>query len=457
MRALRPCAVLLAAMAGLAAAEDDPPPQGMDIVPLVREAVEVVAGREPPVKGRPWSDELADLTHPDPAVANPAVGRLARRGAVILPDLEVVSGDRDWQVRARIVRVAAGIGGEAAAPLVLKLSRDADARVRRIAAVALGRCRGDAVFARLSELLASLDGDERALAAPSLAALGDLRAIPLLTRLRSDPDGPAREAMARSLADLCRRAEAAGTVADQLSALAGDRRRALLEALDGISDPRLCPALTRLIDDSESLIVLLAVRSLATAGDARAVPALVRLAASERRIELREAAANTLQILTGYRAGPSAAWTLWWRENQARWERLALRDAQIAQLADLAAPLPAGLAAWTPEELSPLIDAALVLRPVPAWLPGRALAALRAQAGERWVQPLAERLDTTADAELRLDLIVLLQEIGGEAAAGELERQRGLLAEREAKALETWREKGLIPPDTGAERALLAR
>jgi hypothetical protein len=72
------------------------------------------------------------------------------------------------------------------------------------------------------------------------------------------------------------------------------------------------------------------------------------------------------------------------------------------------------------------------------------------------VQPLARLIDAAPDAETRIDLIVLLDEIGGPAAAGELKRQQASLARREAEALARWKKDGVIPPDTGAERAALS-
>lgn len=451
----RPVALLLAVTA-LSAVDDEAPPQGMDVVPLIRVVAEHIAPREAPLPGRPWSDDLAALTDPSPSVHGSAIARLASRGPVVLPDLGVLADDRDWQLRARIVRVAATIGGESGASLVLRLSHDADARVRRLAIVGLGRCRGEAVLQRLLELQASLDGDERAHAAPSLAALGDVRAIAPLTRLRSDPDGPARMEQARALRELCGLEASAAVVSRLLMELAGEQRRALLEALEGSVDLRLCPALARLLDDREALTVLLAVRALGTAGDARAVEALVRLTASDRLPELRQAAAAALHVLTPYRAGPGSAWALWWADNAARWRSYAERDALVASLLDLDAPIPPALAAYAPEDLWPLIDAAIVARRVPSWLPARALAALRVQAGSRWIQPLASAIDQTTDAERRLDLLLLLDEIGGPEAHGEFLRQREQLMRRETAAMESWRASKTVPPDTSAERAIIA-
>jgi HEAT repeat protein len=449
------CAAALLVVAALSAADDEAPPPGMDLVPLIKAAAAQVTAPADPMPGRPWSDDLAALTDPSPAVNGPAIGRLVRRGPIVLTDLGVMADDRDWQLRTRIVRVAAGIGGEAGAELTLRLSRDADARVRRLATVGLGRCRGEAVLTRLLELLGSLDGDERAAAAPSLSALGDVRAIAPLTRLRSDPDAPARSAQVTALRELCSLESAAPVVAGLLGEAVGEQRRALLEALDGSSDTRLCPALAKLVDDREALTALLAVRALGTAGDARAVAPLVRLTTSERLSELREAAAATLRVLTPYRAGPGPAWTLWWKDNAARWQRLAERDLLIAQLLDTTQPIPTGLANFPPEDLAPLVEAAIVARNVPAWLPARALAALRQQGGTRWIQPLASAIDQTIDGERRLDLLLLLDEIGGPEAKGEFGRQREELLKRDRIAMERWEASQTVPPDTGAEHALI--
>ncbi|HAT11659.1 MAG TPA: hypothetical protein DCS97_13945, partial [Planctomycetes bacterium] len=89
-----PCRLaLLTAAALLGAADDDAPPRGMDVVPLVKRAVELVTPSEPPVAGRPWSDDLAALTDPDPSVNGPAVGRLAKRGSAVLADLALIAND----------------------------------------------------------------------------------------------------------------------------------------------------------------------------------------------------------------------------------------------------------------------------------------------------------------------------------------------------------------------------
>lgn len=453
---LRVCLAALAA-AALIGLDEEPPPVGMDVLPLVRAAAAAVAPPAAPVAGRPWSDELAALTSDDPAVSAPAVGALVRRGEAVLPDLAVLSADRDWQVRSRVVRVAAGIGGTAGAPLVLDLSRDPDARVRRMAVVGLGRCRGEAVFQRLAEQLASADGEDRALAAPSLAALGDVRGIGLLGRMHRDADSPARQAAAQALRSLCARPEALPAIVALLGGEGTDSRRAVLEALAGATDVRLSPALAALIDDREPLAVLLAVRALATAGDARAVPALVGLAVSPRRDELRAAAATALQALTGYRAAEGQAWAIWWSNNQARWTALAARDGQIATLYDPAADLPAGLAALAPDDLAPLVDLAIGARPAPPWVPARALAVLRRQAGEPWALALGAAIDQAGDGDLRLDLILLLDAIGGPRAREQLLRLQAEVERREAAALARWDRDGAVPPDFGAERELIAQ
>lgn len=450
----RPSALLAAALA--IAASDEAPPQGMDVLPLVRAAGKAIAGPPPPVPGRPWSDDLAALTDPDPSANGPAVGRLVRRGAEVLADLGLIATDRDWQVRTRVVRVAAGIGGEAGAPLVLRLASDADPRVRRMAIVGLGRCRGEPVRTRLEELIGSRDPDERAEAAQALAALGDCRSIPRLLALHADPDAPARNAAATALRELVRLPAATATVCASLGSAQGEPRRTLLTALDGAVDTRLCPALSALVPERDALTCLLAVKALSTAGDLRAVEALVGLATSDRLPELREAAATTLRALTGYRAGPGHAWSLWWQDNRAAISRLAARDAMLAELSDPAGSIPPALSTVSAEELWPLVDMAVQAgRPAPPWVAGKALAALRLQADGRWAPLLRDRIDRETDGELRLDLLVLLDEIGGAEAANAFKFLHDRLAEREQDAIKAWKAHGAPPPDLSAERTLI--
>lgn len=447
------CVPLLAA-AALLAGLDDPPPHGVEIIPLVKQAVELVSPRESPVPGRPWSDDLAALTNPNPAVSGPAIGNLVHRGEVVLPDLAVLAADRDWQVRSRVGRVAAGIGGTAGAPLLLRLAQDPDARVRRLAIVGLRYARGDTVLARLAELLAANDPDERAAAAESLAKLGDPRGIPPLTGLRSDTDGPARTAKGRALRGLVGLPASCATVSGLLGTATGAKRQALLEALDSAADTRLCPALIPLLADDDPLTALLAGRALITCGDWRAAEALVGVATSERRDALRDTAAEALRVITGYRAGAGPAWSLWWKDNAARAAHLAGRDASIAVLMDPEAPLP-DLAAYPTDELSGLVDASVGTgRPVTPACAARALAVLKAQGG-RWVQPITDRIDATDDPELRLDLLVVLDEVGGHAAHDAFVHLREELRKREDADLTKWKDKGVVPPDVAAEHTLI--
>ncbi|MDW8373187.1 MAG: HEAT repeat domain-containing protein [Planctomycetota bacterium] len=452
MRAGRIGAAALAFGAALAV-DDDAPPPGMDVLPWVRAAAAALSPPPSPLPGRPWSDDLAALTAPDPTRAAGAIARLVRIGSAVIPDLAILADDRDWQLRARIVRVLAGIGGRAVVPLLLRLADDREPRVRHTALLALARAEGPEVYQRLVTALASADPDERALAAEALGGYGDPRAIPELARRHDDPDAPARAAQLRALQRLVRRERAVPVVEELLRSGSGEVRRVVLEALAGHNDTRLSPALGALLDSRDALEVLLAARALASAGDARAVAPLIQLAASDRLPQLCDAAASTLQRLTGYRAGPGKAWELWWRDQRERYQRLAARDALIAELTALDRPLP-DLSAFTTEELAPLIDIAIEQRPAPPWLPARVLAALRRE-GERWIEPLVTRIDAEADSERRLELLLLLDEIGGPAAKPAFVRQFTLVDEREAAAHERWRQQRVVPPDLRPERALI--
>jgi hypothetical protein len=79
---------------------------------------------------------------------------------------------------------------------------------------------------------------------------------------------------------------------------------------------------------------------------------------------------------------------------------------------------------------------------------------LKAQGG-RWVQPITDRIDATDDPEARLDLLLVLDEVGGHAAHDAFVHLRDALRKREAADLKLWKDKGVVPPDIAAERTLI--
>ncbi len=139
---------------------------------------------------------VSALADPDEGVAREAERALARLGEEVLPRLALRTGDPLPAVRAGVHRVTGRLaprGADAAGWLIQGL-KDPDARVRRHAAIALGKLReSDAAAAIEDALLAAWDGRpsadlERAIAA-SLGKLGSTRALEKLRAVESaDPE-----------------------------------------------------------------------------------------------------------------------------------------------------------------------------------------------------------------------------------------------------------------------------
>lgn len=455
------CASLCLLVAALAAA--DPPPQGMDVVEAARAAGRAVGLPAPP-EDKPWANEVAALTDPDPGTHGPAIRALGRRGAAVLPDLEVLAGDEDYRIRMRLLQVLQMIGGAQAAPLSLRLSEDRDPRVRELAFFALGSCVGEGVLPRLERGLEEPFSLGRQAAARALASLADPRAIPALARLGRERDDLVRRDMASALAGLVATPEGVPVAAEWLARGDDAQREALLEALPASADPRLCPPLVEVVTGASGprsdWLRYLAVRGLAWCGDLRACEALVPLAEQAAREDLRLAAAETLTILTGWRAAPGRAWTVWWNDRRAAVTRLARRDALLAALHDPRAPIdPTALAEWSVADLTSLVDACLG-RPedrIPAWWPERAWRILAADDPQRWIPALADRaiaLPLTASLE-RLALAAMVEQLGGPTALHHLRRQAADLETRSKEDAQRAKELNLQALDAGPERTVL--
>jgi HEAT repeat protein len=411
LRRIAPC-LLLATM--LMAEERQP--EGMDVIGAVQAVKKTIAPEAPAsARGKPWENELAALTSPDPRRHNPAVAALIRRGPAVLPDLAVLAEDKDWQVRMRVVRVASYIGGEAGAILVLARSRDAALKVREEAAMGLGLVKGPEAFPRLAELIAAPEPDLRCAAARGLGTLGDVRGFDALLALNRETDDLARREMREALANLALRSTAVPALAERITRLRGVDAGLLVEVSGQVGDPRLCPALAALVTVGDVEVAQRAVRALAANGDSRALPALCRVADGDPTSALARTAVDTLRRLTGYDAAPGPAWRLWWQQHQAEVERLMPRDAYIADLHDVArVPSAAELARFPVADLEPLLEGALGSGP--PWWPALAFKALAADEARRWTPHLASRIKAAPVASLRLPLILILDQLDDPAA-----------------------------------------
>ncbi len=432
--------------------------EGMDLIPAVKAINRAIRGTDP---AKPWAGDLAALTDPSPGTYNGAIRALIATGSRCLPDLGVLADDRNGEIRQRVALVAAGIGNEAQA-LLLRLSRDRDLAVRRLAVYGLGRCRGDEAFQRLVQLAGDLDSSMRHAAAQSLGAVARVEAIALLAAHGQDSDDLARRAKAEALDRIVQQPAAVPELIRLLEGGIGsgrdEERAALISVAGRTRDPRLAPVLTAQLARPEAWTVLLAIESLATCGDSRCLEALIRIAVGHPSPDLATAAARTLSTLTGYRAGPGQAWTIWWADHAAEVNTRAERDRFLAALHDPRRNATRDeLARFTPAELAPLLECSLGAGEsrCAAWFPPRAVAALLADDGRRWVEPVRASLDQTSDPATRAELVVLLDRLAGQdqlAVFTALNDELAKLCKREAEAAA---KAQFPPPNRGGERLAL--
>jgi len=429
----------------------------------------LTAGEPPPQPRRPartWEADIAALTDDRAAINTPAMERLGAAGAGALPDLAVLASDANWRVRGRVVSVAASIGAglpadsvgaATATALMLRLSQDREPGVRALAAVALGTCPRAAagVFERLGDLLVAPEPEVRAAAARGLVRFGDPRGLDLLTTWGGERDPAARAALRASLADHARQPASVPAVVVLLGKVRGPALSALIEACAPTVDPRLSPALAAVVASGEPRAALAAARALEINGDSRAVEALCVAAASHADPGVREAAGAALRALTGHPAAAGPAWTLWWRDHAAEIARLAARDQLIAALYDPARAVDrAELATFAPRQLWALIEGCLGAGAV--WWPARSAQVLLQDDAARWTSPLAEAITAETDADRRLGLILVLDQLGDPGAAAVLQTQLDKVEVAEAAHAKAARAKGKDGPRSNAERAALA-
>jgi HEAT repeat protein len=397
--------------------EDAIKSEGMDVIKAGKALKEALSSHDPrSARGKPWAEDIAHLTHPAVEIHTAAMASLMRRGEPVVPDLIVLAGDPDWELRSRVVAVLATIGGDHASATVIKLCDDPEPRVAEVAILGLGQCKGPGTFERLVLASSANDPNRRQMAAKGFALHGDPRALRVLVNYPFERDDLVKRDMRENLARVANQARAIPVIIELCGELSGPRRLALLEATAGLGDPRLCPALTALLRDKKDVAALaLTARVLSVNGDSRCVQSLCELAASGPTNEIREYAANTLRVLTGYSAAPGTAWTLWWRDNSAIIEQLIPRDTFLAALYDPERQATREeLQQFPVEQLSHLLEGVLG-RGAP-WWGARAYAALRQDNAARWTGLLHARITQEFDAQDRVRLIMILDELGDPAA-----------------------------------------
>jgi len=418
---------------------------------------------------------VAALTDARKGIHRPAMAGLVAMGTVVLPDLQVLSGDPDPGIRARVALTASRIGGPETLPLLRRLSQDRTDLVREVAILGLGRTRSREAYALLQPFLQDPTPEIRDSAALALGQLGDLRAIEDLTLwpaaggaqanlvLEAYPQGERqlkriRKSMQASLKALVLRHDAIPVVARLLPTLSADRQETLLETTWQIGDPRLCPALVPLLENPLPAVRSSAALSLAANGDSRAMEVLCAVAAGDVDHQVREAAGETLRMLTGHRAAAGPAWVLWWDAHADQVADAIPRDIFIASLHDPTRPVDrADLQAWTPEDLMPLVDG-VIGRGAP-WWPALAWRYLKQDDAARWTPVLVERYRASRNQRERVAMVVLLDELdepssrpvleewlAAERARNEagIERRRGSLCAALVLAVEGVPEKRLL-------------
>lgn len=381
--------------------------------------------------GAPWLPALAALTDPRPAVHHPAMEALIRHGPAAVADVSSLGFDADWELRARVATVLAGIGGSEAGATLVRQAVDQDARVREVVAAALGKTPAPGVVEALQGLARDPERRVRQAAITGLGTLGDPAGLVTLVR-GAESDPPAlRGVRAAALRSLLNRPDRVALAAQALGDLRGAERRMVLDAVTVIGDPRLTPALVEVLRSGDDLDAAHAARALLLNGDSRALEALCALAADATRIQPARVAADTLVAMTGVSAAAGGTWAIWWREHAAEVEALYGRDAFIAEAHDPEAVIsPLRLRSFSPELLMPLIDG--VLGEGAWWWRQRAGRILLSDDPARWTPVLLRRIETSSSGEERLALIILLDQYGDPGAADGLAR---LYAQREAAAV----------------------
>ncbi len=389
---------------------------------------------------------LAALTSERPSLYEPAAQALIRMGDVIVPDLALLIRDKRPSLRSRVAQVLGSIGGQRAIEAMLPLMRDPDATVRSFAVLAMGQAGGRRYLEQIRDLLSDQDAGVREAAALTLSLMPDVSSVvPLLQAMRSEqsktsPDpqeqlrrGRALAAMKTTLRGIIADPRTIPALAELLPHLRGYDQAQVLEATWAVGDPRYGSALQQILVSDQFDMARLAAIALAANGDSRQVQALCQVASRAERNELREEAAIALRVLTGYRSGPGPVWELWWRDNAEQVRALYPRDAFIAKCHDPDfRPTRQDLAAFTPEELEPLIRGVFGSG-APHW-PRLAYRVFKQDDPKRWFPWLRAEWDETSSETERVALLMLLADMDLKAVRPDFKlRLLDLQQQREAE------------------------
>jgi cyclophilin family peptidyl-prolyl cis-trans isomerase/HEAT repeat protein len=237
------------------------------------------------------------------------------------PDLIGLARDPDGGIRARATLAVGRVGMASGLPVLAEALMDADELVRTQAAFAIGLIGAPAGVEPLTRMLAAeTSAVVRARAIEALGLIGERSAAPAVvaaargcatTLAPLEPDDE-RSAIAPEV-DLCRLAlfalvrlrdyDALAQVALDAQGQPAARWWPVAYALQRIGDPRAAPALLTLASGAGIYARAFALRGLAEAGDARARPIALALAADvSADLKLRIAAVRALARIGGAEA-----------------------------------------------------------------------------------------------------------------------------------------------------------
>ncbi len=233
------------------------------------------------------------------------------------PDLSVLVRDGDPRVRRRAALALGRVRSKAGVPALVAALPDTDPDVRAMAAFALGLIGDRSAESALEPLLTDASPRVRGRAAEALGLIGATGAAPAIGRMvaeyaksasvvamqpddESDPAAPEAEAFKLGLFALVRL-----KVYDPMASAVLDGGRPVTEwwpvayALQRIEDPRAGPSLLHLLGSKGRYTRAFAARGLATAKEASAVKPLVALLdpAAKTGLELTVAAIRALAQL----------------------------------------------------------------------------------------------------------------------------------------------------------------
>jgi len=331
--------------------------------------------------------------------------------AQISEGITLLLRSEDKDVRKRAADALEKIKGETAIPALLEALRDADADVRWKAADALGRIGGETAIPALLEALRDADGLVRAVAAYGLEKISRETAIPTLLEALRDADGSVRA----SAADALGRIGGETAVPALLEALRdadGDVRWKAADALAAIGGETAVPALLEALRDADADVRWKAADALARVGGETAIPTLLE-ALRDADDSVRARAADTLVAIGGETAVAALLEALRDADADVRWKAA---DALVAIGGETA--------------VAALLEA---LRDASKYVRMSAADALGRIGGETAVAALLKAL-RDADADVRWKAAEALGRVGGETAVAAL-----LEASRDADADVRWK------------------